>query len=329
MDQNQTLLQQVVKKHLLVFLGEKGLTSADANHKANLVKETLVPYTNQWLNTGSYNTVIDFEDKLAKVTNFTKIELVPLSLIEGDMNALSAWLREGIKAKDSAITSVQNVSSVKLQLESDEVPSTTYPTAPKIETLPLVQLTEEDIIGEWDIKTRSEYLSLESQAAGIGKRIHNNGTVVQLRNGIASMRPNEFTELKDGKMLLATNTAVYTTEEIETAFMTLQEMHREKESRLNYYKAKIKDDLNIRNRELYQERFDAQQALNDVYQEEMLEYSKELRALQQAHSQYQSILEKRRLELTNYVSKLRIVIPNSLQTIIDSLVPDKETEETV
>ena len=328
MEQNEILFKQVAPAHLQVFLSTEGLTQADANHKANMVKESLQPNEDVWLHTNSHNQLVNFEGVDVETTAFKKIDLVKESLVAGNMNALAAWLREGIKAKAGILQSLETCSTEKFKLEDDEdEPEFRQATMPNQEYVHLKQVSENDIIAEWSIKDRCEYLTLESQAAGVGKKIHNKGEVQQLRLNLSKMKPNEFVNMPDGsgldrkggKTYLVKNIPLYNRDEVDTAFMELQELHRGFEQRLNYLKAKIKNDTNVRNQELREEYTKEMKAVNERNRLAQVEYNKLLTEIGDETREYQSKLEKRRLQLVKYVSALRIVVPESLQVVIDNL----------
>lgn len=319
---NNSFLERVASPEQLIFLGEKGLTSSEANHTANLVTEFLRTRESIWDNTGAYNQVMSFEGKHVELTKYAKIDLIKNAQIAGQFHAVTAWLREGIKAKDSILDAGFRCDLSKFALDEDDVIEPVSIKVPQLDSVTDRKLTENDIIADWSIADRCEYLTLESLAAGIGKKIHSGKPLARLRSQLQTMKPQEFKELADGngvKSYVVTNKPVYTNEEMEESFFTLQEIHRKHEQRLNFLKAKVKNDLAAKqalrkgaiqteNNHLYKK-----------YVEEKNIYDAAMKAHNQKLQEQVTVREQRRIAFTNYVSSLRIVIPTSLEPWLEDI----------
>lgn len=323
---NETLLKQIAKASSLVFFGTEGLTSSAANHKCNLIKEFLRSKENEWTKTGAYNQKLDFGSREIVIANFDKIDLVQATTVHGDYNALVAWLREGVKAKDNILTIVRSAAVASFVLADEtidaeikeEIESIQYPTAPRLK---FKEVTEDDILATWSIAQRAEYYAIQSQAAAIGQRIHG-GEISKLRNSLGRMKAFELTEMaKDGGQttVLVTNTPVYTVEELDKIYFDLQEQHRSLEQRLNYLKAQLQDAVNSANVAARAEYAEETRIAQTAFANASRESESKLQALRAKLDQRANILEKRRVELTNYISGLKIVVPNALQGIMDDV----------
>lgn len=326
---NQTFLELIAPKHLLTFLGEKGLTSSEADHRANLIKEGHTPLVARWNSTGAISKTVNYKGEQVVLSEFRKIDLIADSMVEGQMNSLSAWLREGIKAKDAIANLVMSANLDNFVSDEDPLIPTQLPVTPVQKPVRLKVVSEDDVLGGFTIAERAEYYTLQSMAASIGKRIHNGGEISNMRKELAVFKSKEFLQMQDGNgynNFVVTNVPVYEPSELETAFMDLQEKHRAAESRLNFLKANIKNEVNLQNQANQQEYSTATMKNQEVYRKEYSDYQAAFQEIRNAQIAAQAVLEKRRLELTRYVSKLRIVIPNSLQPILDTIVVPKEVK---
>jgi len=313
---NQHLFDKIIPKKHHVFLSEKGLTQSEANHVTNLVTELLKGKDGIWNTTGPYNQSLKIDGESVQMTNYEKIDLVASSLYEGQYNAITAWLREGIKAKDEALKIIGRVDSNVFALDDDNVTHFEQPQMPSLASNKHKLLTEDDIIAEWSIQDRCEYYTLQSLAAGVGQKIHKGRPLSILREKLARMSPNELKELPDGKgvkTFVITNSAVYTNEEVDNAYFELQEKHRGYEQRLNYLKAQIKNDLNTKNTEIRGLMQKESQDNHATYMSAKVIYDNALKVIAQSRDQWNQEYEKRRLALTKYVSQLRIAIPAAVE----------------
>ena len=93
------------------------LTSTSANHIANLAKEYIQGVETQLNNISFFNVEIELVGSISGVNTLQVGETSEVldslqSLLEGVAQAKSliAWLREGIKAKDNLMKSLQTIS---------------------------------------------------------------------------------------------------------------------------------------------------------------------------------------------------------------------------
>ena len=169
-----------MKKCNEVFFSDKGMTSTSANHLANIAAEVVqarklelenVTFISEYISVLGTNRekVLVVEGNSAEDITRIKESLKFIS----EANSFIAWVREAIKAKEEELNEISNIS-----LED-------YCNLMKVE-VPLLpsrmqEVTEEDILGTWNIKERNEYYSLEAYSAAIGKFIHPNGAFSKAR----------------------------------------------------------------------------------------------------------------------------------------------------
>jgi hypothetical protein len=343
--------------HLNVFFSTTGLTMSEANHVANIAKELAIGIQAQIENTSEVKETVDYSGKEIELTSSKKIDnLQELCMKEGEIYGLAAWLREGIKAKEIAnkyladldVSKFLSNDEAKIFNEKPEQPE--YPEKPKYPDYPDVPdypvmpelFSEISIIGEFNIKERAEYYILEAKAAHLGKKIHNDGKITTMRkelHNFKAFRVQNFNWGQGTRDYPVKREQLYTIQEIDDLFFFLQKEHREVEKRLNYYKARIKNDINLKNQKLLAdynikyskvrreiELIDTKYnqditAIDTKYNQAVellnIKFNQEHKVWQAKASEMTILAEERRLHDINTLANLKIAIPNELQNVLD------------
>lgn len=294
-----------MQKDLVFFKkeGEEGvaLTSTSANHIANLAKEYIQGVETQ------LNSICFFNVEVALVgsaggantiqTGETSEVLYNLqSALErvAQAKSLIAWLREGIKAKENLLKSVQTIGLEDWYEEK----GITKPESPIYGHV----LTEEEYYASLPIKERNRYYQLETEAAVIGKYIHPDGHLSEARKELKDKiyHPHKV----DGKgrdALIYTYTPTTSEALVDNVFYELQKKHREIQAQLNSMK------------------HDCEQAINESTNKVNTEY---MAAAQKYQAELKDVLgafKTWRDEKSQEYSKLKIVVPNSLLGIYNTI----------
>ena len=290
-----------MKKVNEVFFGEHGLTSTSANHLANIAQEKIVSNEAKLRNLNFVTTTVDIVGSPAdsgKVINKGYDE-AQLGEIRGllaeiaDMNAFCAWIREAIRAKDSELEDVTDMSYeewLKANNLENERP------------VPEDDVTIDDIKAEMNIKERNEYFHLEAIAATIGKYIHKDGIYSAARQELHNRLMKPYSTEGTGKeTLIYQHTPSLDQQKVEDLFFDLQKWHRTNEAQLNRIKYNIRQKVAQRNMEKSQQ-----------YRSEMEEYNIQFRKLNAQFKEW-------KIKECERISQLKIVIPQELQTIYDNL----------
>jgi len=336
------IYEKLVPTRYTVFLDEKGLTSSAANHQANMVKEQMQFIASDLDRTNGYTSTVFVKDKNVRLDNFTQIpNLSEISIKEGVYYGLSAWLREGITAKETAI-SIINSTNVNLFPIENEKELIDIEESPELKEVVLKQYTLDDALNELSLKERQEYLAVEASSAHLGKKLHPNsgttnaaqsrsigsivkkdGKILELKNQLNNFRETSLTEYSLGgntkETCVITNTALYERDDILKLFLQLQEQHRSFEERLNFYKAKLKDKMASKNIEFTEAyRRESSEAVKE-YKIAMREWNLALDDYQKAHAENTQARELVRLNVAKYVAKLKIVMPEALTSISNEI----------
>lgn len=293
-----------MRKDLVFFKkeGEEGvaLTSTSANHIANLAKEYIQGVETQLNNVCFFNVEVALVGSTGKniiQTGRTSEVLTKLqSMLEGVAQAKSliAWLREGIKAKENLMKDLQNIS-LEDWCEEYEVVKPVAPTYGHV-------LTEVEYYASLPIKERNRYYQLETEAAVLGKYIHPDGHLSDARKELKDklQHPHEV----DGKgrdALIYTYTPTVFIVEVDNVFFELQKKHREIQAQLNAMKYSCEQAIN-----------ESTNKVNTEYMAASQKYQAELEDVLGAFKTWKD-------EKSQEYSKLKIVIPNSLLGIYNTI----------
>ena len=163
-----------------VFFAEKGITSTSANHVSNKGKELLKSEQAILDNINFVNTKMSllYGGNCKTITNGMKpddsFESMHKTIAKiANLNAMSAWIHEAIKAKTEILEYVQSLSIDKWAKDQN----IELPNAPDKE----IPITESDVIGTWDVAKRNKYYVYESYCSLVGKFIHPKGAFYEAK----------------------------------------------------------------------------------------------------------------------------------------------------
>lgn len=270
------------------FFGKNGLTSAEANHYANIAFE-LVQSKERELNSYSANEIkilVGDRELLYREKRFDESKIIEDMELRPKLYKLSAWLREAVKEKERLLSAIDDDSPV---LESLSISS------PQ-----LTRVNENWAREQLNVKELADFLACEAEAAAIGKYIHNDGLVKRWQQEVRSDRVFD----QAGKVYCITDQVEQKT--VDNIFFDLQKKHREAEKKVNFYKAKLKDMVNKEN----QNRIDA-------YQKEMRSYEQAVRQTDEYNNKIKEEWEREKIRRREQISSMKIVVPNELQETVN------------
>lgn len=283
-----------------VFFENGFMTSTEAQNICNIAKEAVTNEHERLSAVSFYDTEIA---SIISPEAFIKTKISPndISWISesldkiGRYNALNAWLKEAIKAKEEAMDEVDIMDVTTLDFYEDYI-------KPEEPTIGYDSFDEEKVMSEWSADKLNRYYTLNSEAAVIGKYIHDSGAIAKARKDLVNKMANPSTVSGQGR-----ETIVYKyipsvdTEVVEGIYMSLLAKHRKLNAELNSLKAEIKETVNKKN-------IEASIAFRDKHTE--WEYK---------ISEYYSLVKQRDAKINEYkisekerISKLKINVPSSL-----------------
>ncbi len=277
-----------------VFFAENGLTSTSANHIANLAKEAYQNLENE------LNSICFYTTKVSLLGTSTKevlqygnqlIDTTKLNRI-AELKSLIAWLREAIKAKEQL---TRNINKLELRGYC-EMMGIEYPNRPVMEA----SLTESEYYDSLNIKARNRYYQLETQAAVLGKYIHQNSPYAIARESLAHKIANPKEVKGSGRdTLIYSYEPVASLNDVDKQFFELQNKYREIQAQLNAMKHECEIAIN-----------ESEVKVQTEYSTAFNKYSLEMEELQNKLREY-IIAEN------NRIKALKIVIPDSLKSIYE------------
>ena len=291
-----------MKEKNKIFFGTKGITSTSANHIANIAKEVMeesrallenITFVN--CNVGLISS--DVSRLTEKGYDTDELGNIVLSINKvAECNALIAYLREAIKAKEEELEYIEGISTSKfLKIKGIEIvdPRSSHS---------LDFMTEDDAIALLSQQERIRYLILEATAAAIGNRIHPGKSFAEARRKLELKRKEPIKLVGSGSdALVYTYSPSADVDEVNETFMQLQSAHRTANKQLNSLKFKVKqimDDHNLKAKREYA-------AQSEEYDRIIATYAK----------QTEAFIEEQKKELL----ELKIVIPSDFQKLFDEL----------
>lgn len=283
-----------------VFFENGFMTSTEAQNICNIAKEAVTNEHERLSAVSFYDTEIA---SIISPEAFIKTKISPndISWISesldkiGRYNALNAWLKEAIKAKEEAMDEVDIMDITTLDFYEDYI-------KPEEPTIGYNSFDEEKVMSEWSADKLNRYYTLNSEAAVIGKYIHDSGAIAKARKDLVNKMANPSTVSGQGR-----ETIVYKyipsvdTEVVEGIYMSLLAKHRKLNAELNSLKAEIKETINKKN-------IEASIAFRDKHTE-----------WEHKISEYYSLIKQRDAKINEYkisekerISKLKINVPSSL-----------------
>lgn len=283
-----------------VFFENGFMTSTEAQNICNIAKEAVTNEHERLSAVSFYDTeiasIISPEAFIKTKISPNDINWISESLDKiGRYNALNAWLKEAIKAKEEAMDEVDIMDVTTLDFYEDYI-------KPEEPTIGYDSFDEEKVMSEWSADKLNRYYTLNSEAAVIGKYIHDSGAIAKARKDLVNKMANPSTVSGQGR-----ETIVYKyipsvdTEVVEGIYMSLLAKHRKLNAELNSLKAEIKETINKKN-------IEASIAFRDKHTE-----------WEHKISEYYSLVKQRDAKINEYkisekerISKLKINVPSSL-----------------
>ena len=283
-----------------VFFENGFMTSTEAQNICNIAKEAVTNEHERLSAVSFYDTEIA---SIISPEAFIKTKISPndISWISesldkiGRYNALNAWLKEAIKAKEEAMDEVDTMDVTTLDFYEDYI-------KPEEPTIGYDSFDEEQVMSEWSADKLNRYYTLNSEAAVIGKYIHDSGAIAKARKDLVNKMANPSTVSGQGRETIVFKyIPSVDTEVVEGIYMSLLAKHRKLNAELNSLKAEIKETINKKN-------IEASVAFRDKHTE--WEYK---------ISEYYSLVKQRDAKINEYkisekerISKLKINVPSSL-----------------
>lgn len=282
-----------------VFFENGFMTSTEAQNICNIAKKAVTNEHERLSAVSFYDTeiasIISPEAFIKTKISPNDINWISESLDKiGRYNALNTWLKEAIKAKEEAMDEVDTMDVTTLDFYEDYM----KPEEPVI----YCDFDEEQIMSEWSANKLNRYYTLNSEAAVIGKYIHDSGAIAKARKDLVNKMANPSTVSGQGRETIVFKyIPSVDTKVVEGIYMSLLAKHRKLNAELNSLKAEIKETVNKKNIEA-----------SIAFRDEHTEWEHKI-------SEYYSLVKQRDAKINEYkisekerISKLKINVPSSL-----------------
>jgi hypothetical protein len=239
-------------------LSSKGLSLSQAQSISNLCNQRSREITAKLNIVNNFSKVLKIGEEEYVETQGNQLpgDVIQLLLEKSKLHATQAFLMENIKAKDELIKSIQSEG-----FDYEEICK--YPVRDTLEIFkPTPQLKEDWAWNQLSISEYNEYLEAEAFASHIGQFIHRGGVLDNLRNELPNIKTLEWIEIEEGKKTPMKVLIHHTSENLLKTHEDLAALHRKYEQRVNYFKAKIKNALTVKNAEISKENAEKQNEIN-------------------------------------------------------------------
>lgn len=258
---------------------------------------------------------IDYDETVGKPMPENVVERLKE---KASLYAAQAFLMENIKAKTKLMEDLRKLVFTHNLVEP------VAPTYPKAEMIKLVD--EAWGFDQLTVAEACEYIEKEAYAAHIGQFIHKNGPLTELREELPNVKTLEFITIKDGEKTPVRVIPHHTADYLMDIHQELAIMHREHESRVNYFKAKVKNLVSERNAEI--SRINANElgrvnAETDILRKD---YMSLLKVYSNEVEQLRHEFEEQRQKDIHAASLLRISVDKRFQPVIDMFIEPSTKE---
>ena len=285
----------------LVFFGEQGLTSTSANHIANLAKEYVAGLEESIDGVTLYNTEVSLlidpsGNKRSLVVGNTLEDIEDIknkAMHIAEAKSLIAWLREAIKAKLRLVGELTTKELGEYCLEQGkELPKMPYKK----------EYTNDDEIANMTIKERNHHFEVQTYATVFGKIVHPDGPLAKARKAMLDKIKQPNVAASEGRdTIIYSSSPTVKEQDVEDVFFQLQGIQRANQAEYNKITHSIEEKVFAENAKR-----------NAEYSKKLEEYKAQTSILSEEFNTYTQLETKR-------ISELKIVIPDELQGIYQTV----------
>jgi len=295
----------------------KGLSLSQAQSISNLCHQRALEIKAELIgiNNFSKKVTIDGVDKILSKGHKLPDNVSELLEKKAKLHACQAFLMENIKAKDHMLNAARN--------EAPDVSSVEFPERPKFINPVDGSLAMVDEKFGWSKLTAAEYneyLEAEAFAAHIGQFIHKDGILTGLRNELPHIPSIDWITIKDGEKTPVSIEVHHEAKDLLKLHEELAAMHREKEQRVNYFKAKVKNITTEENARIAKHNADLQNEAEKKNNDLASAYERDLKKANEKVNTIRAEFEKSRQKNISEIASMRIQIDARFQETIDEFL---------
>jgi hypothetical protein len=315
-------------------LAKTGLSLSQAQSISNLCNQRAKEIFAKLEGVNNYSKSLEIpvaDGKTTKTHTLVVGKPLPKDVVEllnekASLHACQAFLMENIKAKDTALKAAKSETADLGELEAPEKPKVYNPA---INQLPNVD--EEWGWSQLTANELNEFIEAEAYAAHIGQFIHQDGILDHLRRELPHVPPIEWFTVQEGVKTPVDITTHHTSEELLAVHEALAKTHREKEQKVNYYKAKVKNLTTAENARIANVNADAQADAENKNNIEQSNYDTAFKAYSERVKSIRAEFEKTRQAKIKEIAATRIEVDQRFQPVVDiflkQLTDTSDTQE--
>jgi len=301
-------------------LAKTGLSLSQAQSISNLCNQRALEIASKLSGVNNYSKTVEVSNvkgegkfHMIVVGKELPTDVVALLNEKASLHACQAFLMENIKAKETLLKVAKSETADLGTLEA--------PERPKVYNPAINQLSNVDEEFGWSQLTANElneYLEAEAHAAHIGQFIHAGSPLDNLRKELGKgIAPIEWMVIHDGMKSPVEVKTHHTSEQLLAVHEELAKTHREKEQKVNYFKAKVKNLTTAENARIANVNADAQADAENKNNIEQSTYDTAFKAYSEKVKTIRAEFEKNRQANIKEYAALRIEVDKRFQPVVD------------
>jgi hypothetical protein len=302
----------------------KGLSLSQAQSISNLCNQsaTEIQAILHGVNNYTKKVRVNKEDKV--ILKGKKLPENTLELLnkKAALHACQAFLMENLKAKDAMLTAARHASADLSEVVYPEKPDFVDPTDGS-----LAEVDEDWGWEQLSAAELNEFFEAEAYAAHIGQFIHGSGKLTNLRNELPQIPTVEWMTIKEGVKSAVDIEVHHKAEDLLKLHNELAAVHREKEQRVNYFKAKVKNLVTKENARIAKHNADLQNAAAKTNNDLQVEYETKMKVANEKANDIRKAFEIERQNRISEIAGMRIEVDQRFQAVVDEFLtklPEKE-----
>lgn len=302
----------------------KGLSLSQAQSISNLCNQRAIEIASELIGINNFSKTVNLAGETKILVKGQKLPENVKELLEkkAKLHACQAFLMENIKAKDRLLNAARNQQPDISSVEFPEKPNYVNPVDGS-----LAKVNEDFGWAKLTAVEYNEYLEAEAFAAHIGQFIHKDGILTGLRNELPNIPSIDWITIKDGEKTPVDIVVHHKSNELLKLHEDLAAVHREKEQRVNYYRAKVKNITTEENARIAKHNSDLQNKAEKINNDLAATFETELRKANEKVNSIRSEFEKTRQNNIKEIASMRIQVDARFQETINEFLtklPDNE-----
>jgi len=302
----------------------KGLSLSQAQSISNLCNQSATEIGAALAGVNNYTKKVKVNKESKVIVKGKKLPENVLELLnkKSALHACQAFLMENIKAKDALLNQARQVTADLSEVVYPEKPDFVDPTEGS-----LAEVNENWGWEQLSPAELNEFMEAEAYAAHIGQFIHRNGMLTELRNELPQIPAIEWMTIKDGVRSPIDIEVHHSPEDLLKLHNELAAVHREKEQRVNYFKAKVKNLVTKENARIAKHNADLQNAAAKQNNDLQVGYETKMKEANEKANDIRVEFEKTRQARIGEIAAMRIDVDSRFQAVVDEFLtklPDSE-----